>query len=59
VEVAGELSNLINRDLKHIYPDRARNMRWATAGWCKQQVTGLWFDLLMRVLAVLADEVMS
>ena len=28
VEVAGELSNLINRDLKHIYPDRAKAMRW-------------------------------
>jgi hypothetical protein len=27
VEVAGELSNLINRDLKHIYPDRAKAMR--------------------------------
>jgi NADH:ubiquinone reductase (non-electrogenic) len=28
VEVAGELSNLINRDLKRIYPDRAKAMRW-------------------------------
>ena len=27
VEVAGELSNLINRDLKRIYPDRAKAMR--------------------------------
>ncbi|WIA34774.1 hypothetical protein OEZ86_013079 [Tetradesmus obliquus] len=27
VEVAGELSNLINRDLKHVYPDRAKAMR--------------------------------
>eukprot|EP00775_Hariotina_reticulata_P010169 gene10167-10329_t len=27
VEVAGELSNLINRDLHHIYPDRAKAMR--------------------------------
>eukprot|EP00877_Chromochloris_zofingiensis_P007537 jgi/Chrzof1/3036/Cz12g09060.t1 len=27
VEVAGELSNLINRDLRHVYPDRARAMR--------------------------------
>lgn len=27
VEVAGELSNLINRDLKRIYPDRSKAMR--------------------------------
>jgi len=27
VEVAGELSNLINRDLKQLYPDRAKAMR--------------------------------
>ncbi|KAF8061375.1 NDA1 [Scenedesmus sp. PABB004] len=27
VEVAGELSNLINRDLRHVYPDRAKAMR--------------------------------
>ncbi|KAF6256151.1 pyridine nucleotide-disulfide oxidoreductase-domain-containing protein, partial [Scenedesmus sp. NREL 46B-D3] len=27
VEVAGELSNLVNRDLRHIYPDRAKAMR--------------------------------
>jgi hypothetical protein len=26
VEAAGELSNLINRDLKHIYPERAKAM---------------------------------
>ena len=30
VEVAGELSDLINRDLKKMYPERARAMRW---GW--------------------------
>lgn len=30
VEVAGELSNLINRDLKKKYPDRAKAMRWVT-----------------------------
>lgn len=33
VEVAGELSNLINRDLKNIYPDRAKAMRWVTVTW--------------------------
>lgn len=27
VEVAGELSNLINRDLKSVYPDRSKAMR--------------------------------
>lgn len=36
VEVAGELSNLINRDLQKIYPDRAKAMRCAAsaASWC-------------------------
>lgn len=36
VEVAGELSNLINRDLKSIYPDRAKAMRWVTGLLNKQ-----------------------
>lgn len=32
VEVAGELSNLIHRDLRNLYPDRAASMRCARAG---------------------------
>ena len=38
VEVAGELSDLINRDLKCKYPDRARAMRWGgLLGCCSAQ----------------------
>jgi NADH:ubiquinone reductase (non-electrogenic) len=28
VEAAGELSNLINRDLRRLYPQRAKSMMW-------------------------------
>jgi NADH dehydrogenase FAD-containing subunit len=38
VEVAGELSNLINRDLHRIYPDRAKAMRWVEGAKCEPWV---------------------
>jgi aspartate oxidase len=44
VEVAGELADLINSDLKSKYPDRARAMRWAQGpglAWCGALAPGV------------------
>jgi hypothetical protein len=54
VEVAGELSNLINRGLKHTYP--ARNMRWTTAQVSAAAFGGLWLWLHSHVLVTANGE---
>lgn len=46
VEAAGELSNLINRDLRRLYPQRAKSMMWVSPGCHLGDKWGDWMVFL-------------
>ncbi|KAJ9514051.1 hypothetical protein QJQ45_021142 [Haematococcus lacustris] len=57
VEVAGELTDFVNEDLRRLYPDRARAMRWVGL-WGVSKV-GAWQVHLNSITLVEAREVLG